>query len=264
MAARHSVLMFISKGQCLTRRKGRALKIAAVVGALSAAATPASDWPDFAPPRDALAPGIVSSIERVWSAPTLSRTVQGGSAPVPLATYDAFVDAPDVTAAAARHLKLAAYQVRVLDDDWYEADDGHGARGVYRVVARTPTRCVILSWGRHSGGILGTISGSALTVLDFEDLREAVGQKLTVYVLIENRVAATLAKALAPIFGQFVDRKLTEGFRVTSRVAEWAVSRPDEFCPWLSGQGLADERARRLYAAVECPRAPAVVTPPRP
>src|SRR5262249_54737822 len=158
-------------------------------------------------------------------------------------------------AAAARHLKLADYQARVLEDNWYEADDGNGAHGVYRVLVRTPTRRVILSWGRHSGAILGTISGSALTVLEFQDQGQTVGQNLTAYVLIDYRVAGALARSLVFIFGYVGDRKLTDGFRVTARVAEWAVSRPDEFCAWLSAQAPSDRRTDRLSAAVSCPTA---------
>jgi hypothetical protein len=49
--------------------------------------------------------------------------------------YLRFIDAPDMMAAAARHLGLTTYHVKVLGDDYYEADDGHGgARGVYRVL----------------------------------------------------------------------------------------------------------------------------------
>src|SRR5262249_21779211 len=187
---RNLAVRFISR-QCRTRH--RAVKVAATIGgmlAVAAAASDRPDWPPFVPPRSSLSAGVVSSIERVWRAPTLTRTVQGEPAPVPLKIYDAFLDSPDVTAAAARQLKLARYQVRMMGGGWYEADDGQGAHGIYRVRVRTPERHVILSWGHHSGAILGTISGTALTVLEFEDRDHQVSQKLTTYVLIENRVAA--------------------------------------------------------------------------
>lgn len=69
-----------------------------------------------------------------------------------------------LAAAAARHLGLAQYEVRRIDAQVYEADDHRGARGGYRVLVRQPGRHVILSWGRHTGGLLGTIRGQALTV----------------------------------------------------------------------------------------------------
>jgi hypothetical protein len=246
------------------RARCREVKIALVIalGLLSVAAGPApADWPSFVPPRSSLAAGVASTIEQVWRHPTFARTVEGVAAPVSLDVYDAFVDAPDVTAAAARHLRLAKYDVRVLDDDWYQASDGRGARGLYRVLVRDRHRRVIVSWGSHSGAILGTVTGSALTLLEFDDRAGQVGQKLTAYVLIDNTVAAALARTLVPVFGGLVDRKLTEGFQVTATVAEWATSRPSEFCAWVRDHVADGERARRLLAAVgSCARAGAPVT----
>src|SRR5581483_8514158 len=138
-------------------------------------------------------------------------------------TYLTFVDAPDLTAAAARHLRIAHYDVTMIGPDWYRVDDHSGARGVYHVLARDEGRRVILSWGSHAGRILGTIRGHALSVLDFEARGRETTQRLSAYVLIENAFAARLARLLAPAFGRVIDRKLTEGFRTTAKVAEWAV-----------------------------------------
>jgi len=221
-----------------------------VLALSSVAAARAASWPPFVPPPDSLSYDVASTVERVWRDPTFTRTVHVESAPASLAAYDAFIDAPDLTAAAARHLKLANYDVRILDRDWYHADDGHGARGLYRVLVRERTRRVIVSWGSHSGAILGTISGSALTVLTFDERQGRVGQTLTAYVLIENTVAATMARALLPLFESLVDRKLSEGFHVMAKVVEWATSRPQEFCAWMAEQELSAERRESLPATV--------------
>jgi hypothetical protein len=257
--------MVTSTRQSLIRSGLRAVEIAVAVAAVgtAVAASEPSPWPAFLPSRASLSVGVVAGVERVWRRPTLTRTVEGTPARVSLATYDAFVDAPDLTAEAARHLDLAKYDVRVMDDDWYEADDGGGAHGVYRVLVRTPTRRVILSWGHHSGAILGTITGSALTLLEFEDRGDEVGQKLTAYVLIDNRIAATLARSLVAVFSPVVDRRLSEGFRVTARVAEWATAKPDEFCSWLRDRQLDRRRSERVSAAAGC-AAREAVTPSRP
>jgi len=226
--------------------------VAVAAVATAVAASEPSTWPSFLPSRASFSAGVAASVERVWRRPTLTRTVEGTPARVSLETYDAFVGAPDVTAEAARHRNLAKYVVRMMDAGWYQADDGEGAYGVYRVLVRTPTRRVILSWGHHSGAILGTITGSALTLLEFEDRGDEVSQKLTAYVLIDNRVAAALARSLVAIFSSVVDRKLAEGFRVTARVADWARAKPDEFCPWLRVQQLDQRRLERLSAAAGC------------
>lgn len=199
-------------------------------------------WPPFLRPPETFSPGIVSAVERVWSDPTLSRSVRGQAAQVPFDVYAPFIDTPDVTAAAARHLGLAKYEVKMLDTDWYEADDHEGSRGVYRVLERAGGRRVLLSWGTNSGRFLGTVGGSALSVLDFEPSGDETEQRLQAWVLIENGVAATLARALMPIFGYLADRKLTQGFRVTAKVAAWAIAQPDEFCDWLGAEPFPSPR----------------------
>jgi hypothetical protein len=194
----------------------------------------------------------VDTVERLWTDPTLQRTVDADPADVPLPAYAAFVDAPDVTAAAARHLGVARYTVRVLGDDWYAADDGDGARGVYRVLVRERGRRVILSWGRHTGRFLGTITGSALSVVDLQGLGNRTAERLHARVLIDNGPAAALARALFAVFGFIADRKLTHGFHVTARVATWALDHPREFCAWLENTGLEGRRVDAVRDAARC------------
>ncbi len=219
-----------------------------VILATGASGQPAALWPAFLEPRDAFSADVVATIEHVWNESTFTRTVHSGVY-VPFAVYAAFVDTPDVTAAAARFRKSARYEVTPLGNERYLADDGDGARGQYQVLRREPKRRVILSWGQHSG-LLGTVKGSALSVLDLEPQGNAVDQTLTVYVRIENRVAAGLARLLIVLFGGIADRKLSEGFRVTAGVAEWAVDRPDEFCAWLTQEPLRQERRERILVVL--------------
>jgi len=243
----------------------RNLGLVALAFLLGTRADASTGWPPFLPPADSFPSALVAGIGRVWMEPTLSRSVEGEPVPVPRPVYLAFVDAPDVTAAAARHLKLANYEVRVLGDGRYEADDHDGARGVYEVLLRHDGRRVVFSRGSHSGAILRTIRGSALTVMDFEAQADSTGTRLTAYVLIDNRVAAALARVLIAVFGHLADAKLTEGFKVTGRVAVWAVQRPDEFCAWLEASPVAPARWEPLLDALpECRPASASIRPPRP
>jgi len=210
----------------------------------------ALSWPPFLRTRESVSPDVAAVVDRVWIDPTLSRVVKGRAARVPLEIYLAFVDAPEVTAAAARFRKLARYEVHVLEDDWYLANDHDGARGIYRVLVREGRRRVILSQGEHSGSILGTITGSALTVIDVEVGPKAVDQRLTAYVVIDNAVAAALARLLVWAFGFIADRKLAEGFAVTAQVAEWAVEQPAEFCQWLALEPISAGQRERLRSAL--------------
>ena len=218
--------------------------------ATSAGGAPAGLWPSFLGSHHAFSPEVSAVVERVWSEPTLSRTVNGPRAHVPIDVYVAFVDVPEVTAAAARFRRLAKYEVQVLDDDHYRANDGEGARGHYQILRRQPCQRVIFSQGEHAGPILGTIKGSALTILDLEPRGDAVDLTLTAYVYIDDPVAAALAQLLIKIFGLLADHKLTEALRVTAGVAEWAVDRSGGFCEWLAREPLQPVRRNRILAAL--------------
>jgi len=215
-----------------------------------ASGAPARPWPALLGSREAFPPDVSSAVDRVWIEPTLSRTVQGRSAHVPFDVYVAFLDTPEVTAAAARFRKLGSYEIQALDDDRYWASDGDGARGIAQVLRREPRRLVLLSRGEHTGPILGTISGSALTILDLEVRGDVVNPRLTAYVYIDNRVAAALAQVLIPTFGFLADRKLGEGLRVTAEVAEWAIDRSGGFCEWLAREPLPPARRDRMLTAL--------------
>jgi hypothetical protein len=135
---------------------------------------PSGRWPSLLGSREGFPPDVSAAVERVWSEPTLSRTVIGRSARVPLDVYVAFLATPEVTAAAARFRKLGRYEIQALDDNRYWASDGDGARGFAQVLRREPRRLVVLSQGEHTGPFLGAISGSALTVLDLEAQQNVV------------------------------------------------------------------------------------------
>jgi hypothetical protein len=232
-----------------------------VITVTSLGSAPA-DWPPFLRPRAEYPAQITKAVERLWRDATFTRTVSAEPAPVPLSFYLRFVDAPDVTAAAARHLRLTTYDVKVLGDDWYEANDGHGgASGVYRVLMRDGGRRVLLSWGTHRGSILGTVGGSALTRLEFADAGGRATQRLVVNVIIDNTVAARITRPLLVVFGRFVDRKLAEAFRTTAAAAAWAHTKPDEFCAWLGRAFTGARRVELLGVFGECAsRAPRAVS----
>ncbi|HET9491647.1 MAG TPA: hypothetical protein VFR64_18055 [Methylomirabilota bacterium] len=249
-------------------------RIIALLLLLTCAATASGDagdrhWPPFLAPASMFSEDIVATVERLWSAPTLTRTVQGDPAHVPFELYLALVDEPAVMAAAARHLGLARYEVEAIDDGWYRATDNDGARGVWRILARGPTRRIVLSRGEHSGRLLGHIGGSALTILELEPLGDGVQPRLTAHVHIDNRVAAAVARVLIAVFGHLADDKLAEGFRVTAGVAAWAAAQPEAFCAWLAEAPIPQARRARLLDVVStstpngCGLANASLTPPR-
>jgi hypothetical protein len=243
----------------LVIKNGRRVAVATVVSATALLALTVTslraaprDWPPFLRASEEYPAQIASAVRRLWTDATFTRTVSADPAPVPLGFYLRFVDAPDLTAAAARHLRLTTYHVKVLGDDWYEADAGGGTHGDYRVLLRDGGRRVILSWGTHRGSILGSVGGSALTRLEFADDRGRAAQRLTVNVIIDPGVTAGITRMILPLFGWFVDRKLAEAFRTTAAAAAWAHAKPDEFCAWLGGAFTADRRSQLVDVFNEC------------
>lgn len=240
------------------------MSVAAVVCAtallalvVTSASSAARDWPAFLPPSREYPPQIAQAIRRLWNDATFARTVSSEPAPLPLSFYLRFVDAPDVAAAAARHLGLTTYVVRPLGDDWFEADDGHRTRGIYRVLVRDGGRRVLVSWGTHHGSLLGTIGGSALTRLEFTDADGHATQRLTVNAIIDHGLVAGLTRPILVVFGSFVDRKLTEAFRTATAAAAWAHANPDDFCAWLQNSFSGERRAEVLDVFQECGHQPA-------
>jgi hypothetical protein len=219
--------------------------------AISPRAAP-QDWPPFLRASDQYPAQIATAVRRLWTDATFTRTVSGDHAPVPLAFYLRFVDTPDVTAAAARHLRLTTYDVKAVGDDWYEVDNGSSTQGVYHVLARDGGERVLLSWGTHRGSVLGTLRGSALTRLEFADAGGRATQRLATSVIIDNGFAAGMTRPFLLLFGWLVDRKLNEAFRTAAAAAAWAHAKPDEFCAWLGGVVGDERRTEVLDVFKEC------------
>jgi len=99
----------------------------------------------------------------------------------------------------------------------------------------------VVSWGTHSGSILGTIGGSALSRLEFAEAGGQATQRLVVNAIVDHGLVAGMTRPVLLLFGWLVDRKLGEAFRTAATVAEWAHATPDAFCAWLD-TAFADER----------------------
>ncbi|MBI2360523.1 MAG: hypothetical protein HYV04_16745 [Deltaproteobacteria bacterium] len=201
----------------------------------------AGEFPPFVPWPERLPIEIQSEVMSVWSRHTFARAVNGQPAHAPLDLFRLFVDLPEVTVAAARHLGFGDYTVRQLGSASYQVEDSEGARGTYRVLAQDAHRRLILASGSRPGWIFGRIEGASLTLLTFSpepsaDGRPRVAQRLETLVRIDNRVAAFSIRILLPIFSRYADRKIAEGFSITARVSSWAHENPKTFCRWFSRQ----------------------------
>jgi len=90
-------------------RSGAILVVAAGLVVTSAGNAPSRPWPPALVESPAvLTPEVSAGLERVFTTPTLRRRLHAGSARAPLEVYLAFLDTPEVTAAATRFLRLAS------------------------------------------------------------------------------------------------------------------------------------------------------------
>lgn len=214
----------------------------------------AARWPPFLPPREVVPEA--ARIERVWTEETFRRTLTPPPVAVPLALYTALIDAPDVVAAAARHLAIATETVVALPDGSWEIRSMKGARAIYRTLLAepdrgrqaAPDRRVVLSHGHVM--VLGfAIPGTVLGVLELRDRAAGVEQRLTVHARIENAAWALVAKFLMALLPSLADAELARGCRITAAVATWAHLHRDELCGWLRSSGLASPR---IATAARC------------
>lgn len=199
-------------------------------------------------------------VERVWNGETFRRTLSPPPVEVPLALYAALIDAPDLVAAAARHLGVATETVAPLSDGGWEIVSTKGSRAVYRVLRSAPDRRVVLSHGHVL--VLGfAVPGSVLGVLELRERGASVAQHLTVHARIEHAAWALLARFLLALLPSLADAELARGFRITAAVAAWARQDGGGFCAWLRSSGLA---TARIASAAGCPPGlPHVSTVPR-
>lgn len=82
------------------------------------------------------------------------------------------------------------------------------------------------------GPLGGPSHEPALTVLAFEDHEGGI----------------------VPVLGYLADRKLTEGFRVTGRVVEWARREPASLCEWFASRPVEGGGVRQGAEAVRACR----------
>lgn len=212
---------------------------ACLAAGVAGAAT--GDFPPYLPDPDRLSPDVRAEVQAIWRRRTISRAAVGQPAPVPIELYRLFVDRPEVTAAAGKHLGLPPYRVVRQGPDVFDIEDSEGVRGQYRVILKSDRERVLLARVHRSTRFVGDVSGASLSLLTFApekgvDGKPQVGQRVESVVRIDHRLMALVARILVPLFPQYADRKIAEVFNIAARVAAWGYEEPAEFCAWLGGQ----------------------------
>ncbi len=228
----------------------------------AARASAGDDFPPYLSEAERLPLDVQREVSDIWTRRTVSRVASGEPARVPLPLYVLFVDVPEVTAAAGRHLGIGAYRVTRLGPDAFEVADGEGTHGDYRAISKARDRRVLVARVQRTMWLLGDVRGASLTLLTFheerdDDGRAFVTQRVETVARIDHRVAALIAHVLVPLFPDYADRKFGEVFRIAARVSAWSVEDPVAFCRWLAAEPDG-ARHRETFAPHVAPcRAPA-------
>ncbi len=184
-----------------------------------------------------------SEVENILGDPTFVRTLDF-TVPADMQVYTYLLDHPDLNAALAKSLGTAHYEVVNIGPGHYRGTDGNGNVGTIEVFRDEGHERVFLERGVSSGWWFGDIGGRVVALVEYTLESERVRGTITVWARIDQGVVDHLLRALRPMLGGFLDRKLREQFDIPTRVAETAAQHPDQFCPllWSVSEGSSDER----------------------
>lgn len=206
-------------------------------------------WPPFLPHSGDKRSD--DTVEQMWKKRTFERKLSPAPISVPMDLYAALINAPEIVAAAANHLRMTVATLDVVADRTYEWRSPDGSQALLRVLLSEPTRQVTLSQGQLVVHGL-TIRGSVLGNLTLSSGEGGVQQQLATYVRIDNAILAWLTKALLPLMPRTVDAELSRGFEITGAVARWAWKDREEFCRWQETSRFAPERVKLIAGAARC------------
>jgi len=201
-------------------------------------------------------------VENILGNPTFVRTLDF-TVPADMQVYTYLLDHSDLNAALAKSLGIAHYEVVRIGPGHYRGTDGNGNVGTIEVFRDEGHERVFLERGVSSGWWFGDIGGRVVALVDYTLESERVRGTLTVWARIDQGLVDHLLRALRPMLGGFLDRKLREQFDIPTRVAETAAQHPDHFCPLLEegSEGSADDR-HALAGLAGCWRAEPGGVPP--
>jgi hypothetical protein len=150
------------------------------------------------------------------------------------------LDHPDFAANVARILREGKYRVRRVGDH-YEAEDGRGVSGIMKPLFVEDGRRIFYLQGRYDAAWLPTLYGRAVLVLDTEHERAASGTSLanvrvTGYLRIDSRLAATLLGIARDFSERTVDRKVRRFFLHVERLSRRAYEDPEGLADLLTGR----------------------------
>lgn len=190
-------------------------------------------------PLAALLP-VENQVREIRDRPLLAHTVSGLRVKSSLPLYEFLLSRPDITAALARALGAARYQVSPDGENGYRGADGKGAKGHFVLVERGEGRRVYFVQGTYDKPLLPTIAGRLVLVVEYrtngpED--PGVENRVQGFVRIDTPIVGTLAKLARPLVRRAMDRKVQHLFEKVARLLDAASADPSEALRRLAEDG---------------------------
>ncbi|MGH7323007.1 MAG: hypothetical protein ACRELA_25770 [Candidatus Rokuibacteriota bacterium] len=194
-------------------------------------------------PAGALEGDSRARAESVLAATVFAQRVTGIRYPSREAVFRFLLDHPDFAASVARALRVGEYRV-TRQGDGYWGDDNRGASGMIRILYADEERRLYHLEGRYERGVLPTIEGQLLVLLDFrhgEDERggTVVQSSLTGHLRLDTPLVGVVARVIGalsrPLVERAVEKKVRRFFNTVARVSRWAHDEPEQLAVALEG-----------------------------
>lgn len=161
------------------------------------------------------------------------------------------MDHPDFAADVARALRQGKYRVRRAGDG-FEADDGHGVRGVLTPVYAEGDRRLFHLAGRYDPGLLPAIDGRLVLLVDAPHVTGDDGVtycdlRVSGYLRLDVAGGEVVARVAERLTDRYVDRRVRRFFRHVAALSRRAYDDPEGLALQLSGRGdLPADRLREF------------------
>lgn len=185
-------------------------------------------------------PPVEQQVREIREHPLLVHTVSGVRVKSGLPLYEFLLAHPDITAALARALGAATYQVSPDGENGYHGRDGKGAQGHFMLVEQGEGRRVFFARGSYKKPLLPTIRGRIVLVLEYRTngAEEAgIENRVQGFVQIDTPIVGTLAKIARPLVKRSLDKKVHHLFQKVDHLLDAALADPSEAIRRLQENG---------------------------
>ena len=142
--------------------------------------------------------------------------------------FEFLLDHPEFATHVTRALKLARYRIWRGPDGGLWLDDGWGVVGQFSIVYSTSGTRVVYAQGQYQSGLLPSIRGQAVVVIEYglspaADRRSLISPAVTGFVRLDSRIVALagkLAGSVATAKAEKEARRFVKLFARASRAIE--------------------------------------------